>query len=424
MLASALGLTLASLLDPSLAPSLVPSGTTTVETRGSDRATLAPVTAKGHGPDEEFTQGEDEEWVRAPREESRIYDSELCGREGSHVDLLLDYNRVDQLRLGLRTEIQKEQSFHPRVGVRLEYAFERERILYGSLIHQPLTRSGWLGLGAALYRRTDHGELQQTSDIENTADVLFARFDYRDYFEREGMDGYLSARLRRITNVSLHARSDDYHSLALRGGTRSLFHRDRPLRGNPPVDEGNLRSLALRAERPALVFGRAQPGTYHWGEMEWAGRRMGGDFRYTRALGDLRSFVRLSPTQLVALRAAAGSTIGGALPFQKRFTVGGVDGLRAHSFARYRGNHMLLGSAEYSVGLWRWARSPWALAFVDVAKAWSSPAGDFALGKQIMPVDGGFGLASSEDNMRVYFAKNLQEPSSDFVVSVRLHRPF
>ena len=41
-----------------------------------------------------------------------------------------------------------------------------------------------------------------------------------------------------------------------------------------------------------------------------------------------------------------------------------------------------------------------------------------------MAVDGGFGLATGEDNLRIYLAKNLQDTGSDPVLSVRLHRPF
>jgi hypothetical protein len=39
-------------------------------------------------------------------------------------------------------------------------------------------------------------------------------------------------------------------------------------------------------------------------------------------------------------------------------------------------------------------------------------------------MDGGFGLGTAEDNLRVYFAKNLREPDSGFVISARLRRPF
>jgi len=170
------------------------------------------------------------------------------------------------------------------------------------------------------------------------------------------------------------------------------------------------------------------PGVYHWGEVEWAGHGMGGDFQYRRALGDVRGYVRLSPGQLLALRVTAGSALEGALPLQKQFTVGGVDGLRAHAFDQYRGDQMMLGQAEYSVSLWR-PRSGWGgalqfITFVDSGKAWNTASQGYELDRQRMPVDGGLGLATGEDEFRVYFAKNLQEPSSNFLVSVRLQRAF
>jgi len=41
-----------------------------------------------------------------------------------------------------------------------------------------------------------------------------------------------------------------------------------------------------------------------------------------------------------------------------------------------------------------------------------------------MQADGGFGLATTEDGLRVYFARDLQNPGSEFVFSVRLQTPF
>ena len=34
------------------------------------------------------------------------------------------------------------------------------------------------------------------------------------------------------------------------------------------------------------------------------------------------------------------------------------------------------------------------------------------------------GVGTAEDNLRVYFARNLRQPDSGFVVSARLQRPF
>jgi hypothetical protein len=396
----------------------------------TDSALVVPAT---ESPEEwaEVQPKGDVEWLRAPFEEELLTDPdqwERSGRLGDHQDLLVDYNRVDQLRLGLRAEAQSPQTLYPRLGGRLEYAFGRKRLLYGALLDQPLAPRGLVSVGAGLYRRTDHSELQQVGDGENSLAFLLARQDYRDYFEREGLDGYVSFRLRPITNLSVHARSDDYRSLPRLDSANSLFYRKRALRENPPVDEGSLRSLAVRLERRALRTDHTRVGLYHWAELEWAGDRMGGDFDYTRALADMRSYLRLSPGQALALRLAAGSTPRGTLPFQKTFTVGGVDGLRAHRFAQYRGDRMLLGGAEYSVDLRfgrGWLReAPCALAFVDVGKAWNGEDHRYDLDRQHLEADGGIGLATAEDNLRLYFAKKLREPSSPFVVSLRLQRTF
>ena len=52
-------------------------------------------------------------------------------------------------------------------------AFGRERALYGVQIEQPLAPPGRLAIGVSMARRTDHGELQQVDDFENSLALLF-----------------------------------------------------------------------------------------------------------------------------------------------------------------------------------------------------------------------------------------------------------
>jgi outer membrane translocation and assembly module TamA len=210
---------------------------------------------------------------------------------------------------------------------------------------------------------------------------------------------------------------------------RSLFARSRALRDNPPVDEGEIHALLLRLERQTRRTARTRAGFYHWVELEHAGHELGGDFAYTRALADLRSVVRLSPTATLALRAAGGSTLAGALPAQKEFTAGGADGLRAHAFAEYRGDRLLLAQAEYTTALWRvrprgFDAGLHAIAFVDAGRAWDEPGRAWRPSRQHLVVDGGLGLTTAEDNLRVYVARSLQRSHSRAVFSVRLQRPF
>lgn len=372
-----------------------------------------------------------DEWLAAPIGDRLLTDpDQWTARNGeSRLEVRMDYNRVDALRMGAGWQAQAPETMAPRFGARLEYAFGRERTLYGMQLEQPLVPFAWLSIGVSLVRRTDHAELEQVSDIENTLALLLGRQDYRDYYEREGFGGYLASRLNGISTLSAHLRSDTFRSLETITGTGSLLHRDRELRQNPPIAAGRARTASLRLERLAHRTERSRAGFYHWLDYEQAGGRLGGDFRYTRLLGDARSVVRLSPATTLALRIVGGSALSGALPAQRAFLVGGVDGLRAHPFGHFRGDQMALAQAEYTAGLWRLRSAGFegglhAIAFLDAGRAWSNPDHSWDLRNQRLALDGGFGLGTSEDNLRVYFAKNLRDADSPLVISARLQRPF
>jgi surface antigen Omp85-like protein len=375
--------------------------------------------------------GEDR-WMQAPFGEGLLTDLDRWrdfGRSWRHDDVIVDYNRVDPLRLGLHVEYGPTEGPSPRFGGRLEYAFGRERWLYGIQVEQPLVPSGRFGVGVSMARRTDHSELQQIEDEENSLALLFGRQDYRDYFEREGAGVYLQWRVPDFSTVSVHLRQDTWRSLPVHRGTRSWFHADRTLRDNPRIDDGDTRTVTLRLERLLRRSAHRRAGAYHWLELERAGGPLGGDFEYTRALGDLRNVLRLSPNTTLSLRTVVGSALDGQLPLQKTFPLGGVDGLRGHRFGEYRGDQIALAQAEYTIGLWRMASDLFegglhAIVFIDTGRAWTNPNRRWDIARQKLQADGGFGFSTSEDNVRVYLARNLQEPGADYVMSLRLQRPF
>lgn len=371
-------------------------------------------------------------WRRAPFGDHLLTPTDQWlaeGRRHQRLDLHVDYNRVDPLRLGVSYEAQAPGTLYPRFGARYELATGRDRGLYGFQLEQPLVASGRYAVGGSAVRVTDHLDLQQVDDLENSLALLFARNDNRDYFEREGLGGYVAWRVPDFSDVSLHLRSDDYRSLPLYGTTRSWFRRDRDLRPNPAIDDGRARTVTLRLDRIAHRAHRARAGFYHWVEIERAGGRLGGDFAYTRALADLRAVVRVSPASTLALRGVAGTTGTGTLPAQRQFIAGGVDVLRAHAQGEYRGNEVALGQAELTAGLWRVRGRAFegglhAIAFMDAGRAWTNPDRAWDPQRQNMAVDAGLGVGTSEDNLRLYVARNLQHPGAGYVLSVRLQRPF
>src|SRR5207245_2646970 len=123
---------------------------------------------------------------------------------------------------------------------------------------------GRLALGVSMVRRTDHNDLQQVSDEENSLALLFARQDYRDYFEREGFGGYAALRVPAWTTLSVHLRNDEYRALALDAGTRSFVHMGRDLRPNPAIDPGQAHTLSLRLDHRVHIRQRLRAGFYHW----------------------------------------------------------------------------------------------------------------------------------------------------------------
>jgi hypothetical protein len=231
-----------------------------------------------------------------------------------------------------------------------------------------------------------------------------------------------------FSTVSVHWRSDDYRSLAKQPRVYSLFDQDGDLRDNPAIDDGTMRAVLVRLERVTQTSYRTRAGLYHWIELSRAGGPLGGDFDFTRALADVRGVLRLSPATTLSTRGVFGTTASGSLPLQSQFTAGGVDGLRAHAFSQYRGDQMAMAQAEYDVGLWP-VRSGWvpgglhAIGFLDLGRAWFNSDHVWDVGLQHFAADAGFGFATSEDGLRVYFAKNLQTGGS-FVTSFRLQRPF
>jgi len=373
------------------------------------------------------------EWLRAPMGDQLLdhpgpWMSLHHGRS-QVLGVVLDYNRSDLLRYGLHFQAQRPQTMYPRIGAKLEYATGRKRTLYGIQMEQPLLPTARFVLGWSAVRRTDHSELQLVDDVENSLALLLDRTDYRDYFEREGGSVYLSWRVPDFSTVSVHLRQARYRSTGTSDEVISWFNLQKTLRPNPAIDDGEAHSVLLRLERLAQRSSSSRAGLYHWIELEKAGGQLGGDFDYTRLLGDVRSVLRLTPATTLSLRGVIGSCADGTLPLQKRFGVGGVDGLRGHQLNDFTGNQVALGQAEYTIGIWALHGNGFeaglhVISFVDIGTAWDNPGNRWDVQGQRFASDGGFGLTTSDDNLRVYVARDLSDPDAPFVWSLRLRRPF
>ena len=360
--------------------------------------------------------------------------------EGGRLFPYLTYNRVDSYTLGLDETFHPSRGWLPGFSTRMARAFGREngpdrsdgRWLYAMRLEQPLDSERRGNLGISVYRRTDDDEFGQVGDVENALAALFFHWDYKDWFEREGygLDGDWTFRER--WSISGRYDQDTYRSITeVAEGEHGVFRRSADWRANPAVDDGNLRAVTF-----GLAFdsrsNKKTPrrGMYHQLHVETAGGDLGGDFGYKRYTADLRAYFSPGPSHTAKVRACFGTTSeGDFLPFQKTFAVGGIGTLRAYPFRQYRGRHMFLTNGDWTWELFkRSSRNAMlktgfaVVGFTDFGLAWDAPTWD--LGQRRPAWDAGLGLGTTDETLRVYFAKDLRSGSSPVHVTLRIARSY
>jgi hypothetical protein len=358
---------------------------------------------------------------------------------GGQILPYLSYERVDQFVLGLEQRYKPKSGWNPGFDTRMARAAERKNPpgvgtgawLYDMRLEQPLDPKRRSLLAVSLYRSTDEDGFGQIGDVENAMAALFFHDDYRDWFEREGyaLDG--SYRWRRWTSDVRYAQ-DTYRSITLLADdTRGIFRRHTEWRANPAVDDGNLRSVTgsiAYDSRSSKALPRH--GMWHRLSIETAGGSLGGDFTYTRYLADLRAYLSSGPTQIIKTRLMLGTTGGDAfLPFQRTFAIGGVGTLRATPFRHFRGRHLALLNNDWSWEVLRRSSKNAAIktglslvVFDDLGLAWDAPKWD--LGRRRMAWNAGVGVGTTDETLRVYFARDIRASRAPVEVTVRIARSY
>lgn len=231
---------------------------------------------------------------------------------------------------------------------------------------------------------------RQTSYLNS---LLFDRADSEFYWREGGTIGVTVQPTERLL-LGLDHRYDRYTSMASLGNPASIFEPENPF-VNPPIQQGEMGSLLLRAElrstetRPdqvrSLFRAAESPAAIppqRWGlrsgyalfaslEVARPGLGSDADLCFTRFVSDNRVMLATGRDSGLGLRAriAGGST----LPLQKEESLGGWSALRGYGFKEFRGGDWsLLGVAEY--------RHHWLSGFVDVGAlrrkdgaGWSGP---------------------------------------------------
>jgi hypothetical protein len=238
-------------------------------------------------------------------------------------------------------------------------------------------------LSAGWYDVIDTSERWHRGDVETSFSAFFLGEDNRFYFDRQGIEGRVEVDPRGPSSLALAFRNDEYRDVAVQDPFTIAADDFLP---NLPVEEGTMRSVIAEA----TWDGRDDedvPTSGWWGriEAEGAGGPLEGDFEFTAGRIDLRRTQPVGPHRLDA-RVVVGGRLGGDLPEQKRYHLGGAATLPGFEALSVRGDRMALLNLRYRIpipGVERFRpfkrifqRGAWVTLLADGGDAWESHGGD------------------------------------------------
>jgi hypothetical protein len=293
------------------------------------------------------------------------------------------YNRVDglALRWGLRYVPPTVRSPLRLSAVGI-FRTSRDDLGWETRVERDLAHRQ-ITLSAAWYNLTDTSERWHRGDIETSLSAFFLGEDNRFYFDRQGIEGRLAVDPQGPSSLSLAFRNDEYRDVAVQDPFTVAADDFLP---NLPIEEGTMRSVVAEA----TWDGRDDedvPTRGWWGrlEIEAAGGVLEGDADFTAARIDIRRTQPVGPHRLDA-RLVLGGRLGGDLPEQKRYHLGGAATLPGFEGLSVRGDRAALLNLRYRIpvpGLDRFRpfkrifqRGAWVTLLADGGDAWESRDGD------------------------------------------------
>jgi hypothetical protein len=368
-------------------------------------------------PDWDWDWNWDRDWSHG-----RISSSGFIGESASHWPYAdrslyrftpaIRYNRVEGLVLGIAQDpLSWTTRDRGRIYGQVSYAFGLDDIRYEVGAE---TRIGQredvvdVKFGGAYHQNTGTEDLWKSNWVENSLASALFKTDFFDYHETEGWTLYSVMRVTPYVQLSAGYRSDAWRSLS-RNVSWSLFGGD-GFRVNPGVVEGDMRSLVLSLEGGKVVsLNRHPKGVVFRAEAE-IGQGLGGDFDFSRYVGDVRGYARLSRVSGFSLRMRGGFTEGD-VPVQKAFTLGGAGTMRAYPQNIYRGTRMLLANAELALhepDVLDWLLDDMILLGLFDA-GWTNSFGSDAFAWDDVVPSAGLGLALDDRNLRFELAWPLRD---------------
>ncbi len=357
------------------------------------------------------------------------------------------YNRVEGPYLGFKTnpDVMREK-YNDRVIVlgKAGYAFSAKELQYQFGIEKGFFNDFRFAIGAEYHDLIESADTWVIPSDENSLAAIFLKEDFHDFYQKEGSSVYIRQNFTRNTYFSLGYYVDKLDSLN-KNTNWAIFGGNKKFPENPAMSVGENKSIIAnfvcdtRNSKDRTTRGWLIKMEYENALNEdWRG-----DFKYERALLDIRHFQSFAAGDGLDLRIMAGSS-SHQMPWHRRFYLGGLSTLRGFPYKAFPAGRMnpggtrtLLGQVEYRMGypeifddmdldifetfnIILFADAGWVsdMAYGDITDGFDD------LDWNDFKSDVGIAFANNAGNVRLEIARRTDRDEKPYTVLFRINRPF
>jgi len=377
-----------------------------------------------------------DEWKRKRRKVRHRWDYGL-----DEESFMFRYNRVEGLFLGLKLNKDEwgyeNDAFFDLFG-HIGYGFADKRACYQIGAQRSIFGSFGPVIGIEAHDVTATEDSWMMPTFENSLAAFLIKEDFHDFYRKQGYSAYANFYISEYLKLSGEYHEENHFNLK-KNTNWSIFGGDKKLRHNPGIDEIDYKSVVGKISfdtRDSYKY--PDKGWLFNATGEFAGTKFNDNgVNFDRYIVDLRRYQPVSSGENLDFRVRIGSSRG-IVPEQLKFDAGGFSALRGYEFKEFKNfNRMVLGSLEYRIyGRRNPLNSIFGMSdfnliiFADAGYLWQ--AADSLEAKEgfdnvdwdDLKTSVGFAISNDDGNVRLTFAKRLDEKDKPIILTFRISRPF
>ena len=376
------------------------------------------------------------EWKRKRRKVRHRWDYGL-----DEESFMFRYNRVEGLFLGLKLNKDEwgyeNDAFFDLFG-HIGYGFANKRACYQIGAQRSILGSFGPVIGIEAHDVTTTEDSWMMPTFENSLAAFLIKEDFQDFYRKQGYSAYANLYISEYLKLSGEYHEENHFNLR-KNTNWSIFGGDKEFRQNPGIYEIDYKSLVGKISfdtRDSYKY--PDKGWWFNASGEFAGTKFNDNgVNFDRFIVDLRRYQPVSCGENLDFRVRLGSSRG-TVPEQLKFDAGGFSALRGYEFKEFKNfNRMVLGSLEYRIyGRRNPLNSIFGMSdfnliiFADAGYLWQvadsleAKEGFDNVDWNDLKTSVGFAISNDDGNVRLNFAKRLDEKDKPIIVTFRISRPF